>query len=217
MKATEQKNFSLKRVLKPLLIIVVGLVVIGALLIGLFFGYIAYTAHQDKVKEDKIDIKFHQEVSQTPNVQVKSFKLWEGDSIVELDIKDKGTVRMWYGVDGVPRIDNIGKYSTSYDCFNVDAQGNKKSYAFTSGLVLDNDSAFKKWFSFEVNNLNDLVVKYDDIIKVLESFPKNPTRVKHKDSWGTREVVGQSNNDFVVKPDKNKVNVTCDLFTQTGY
>jgi hypothetical protein len=217
MKTVKGTNPALKKVLKLLFIVLAGLVVVTALLICLFFGYMTYKAHQDKAKEEKIDVKFHQEVSQTPSIQVKSFKLWEGDSIVELEVKNKGTVMMWYGLDGTPRLDRIGNFSTSYDCFNVDNQGNKKSYAFTTGLILDKDSAFQKWFPFEVNNLNDLVLRYDDIIKILETFPKNPSKVEHKDSWGTREVVGQSNNDFVVRPDKNKSNVACDLFSQSAY
>lgn len=217
MKKIKSRELSVKKLVKALFIVLSGIVVITVVLVGLFFGYLSYKGHQDSIKETQIHKKFHEEVAKIPNFEVKSFKLWEGDSIVEIKVKDKGTVRFWYGIDGIPRIDSIDKYSTSYDCFNIDSQGNKQSYAFTKGLVLDKNSIFKQWFPFEVNTLKDLDMRYNDIIKILETFQKNLTKVEYKDNWGIRKVVGQPNSDFAVRPDKNKNDITCYLFTQSTY
>ena len=76
--------------------------------------------------EKQIDIKFHKEILKVPQLKVVSFKLWEGDSIVQAEIEKKGIIMFWYGIDGVPRIDSIGHYSTSYECFYVNSKGEKE-------------------------------------------------------------------------------------------
>ncbi len=176
-----------------------------------FVIYFRLQGLEDEKLEKIIDQKFHQEASQVPELKVKSFKLWEGDSMVEAEVLDKGTVYFWYGIDGVPHIDRINKYSSSWECFYIDNKGKKTNYAYTRGLVLDKESDFKKWFPFEVNSLKELVQRYDDIQKVLATFPKNPETIPFHDRSGDRDVVKKSNPEFILK-DKLKENVYCDLF-----
>ena len=101
--------------------------------------------------------------------------------MVTVDVENKGEVRFWYGKDGVPRIDNLGQYSTFYTCFYVDKNGKKTDYAFDTGLVLNKEGEYAKWFNFQVNNLKDLVEKYDSISAVLATFPKNPETIPFED------------------------------------
>ena len=188
-----------------------GFIVIVLLLIGSFFSYFAIWNYKNNQTEKLIDQKFHQEVAQVPQLKVKNFMLWEGDSMVTIDIKNKGEVRFWYGKDGVPRIDSLGQYSTSYTCFYVDKSGKKTEYAYDTGLVLDKDKKYAKWFNFQVNSLKDLVDKYDLVTSVLTTFPKNPATIPFEDSWGKREVIEQSNPNYTLKQQFRGKEVWCDL------
>lgn len=198
-----------------LLLKIVGIFVVLAFVsILIFISYFKIKAYKDSQIEKQIDLKFHQEVVQIPQMKIKSFKLWEGDSIVEAEIENKGSVMFWYGKDGVPRIERIGSYSTSYDCFYVNDKGEKKSYAFTTGLVLDSNSNFGKWFPFKVHNLKDLAEKYDSIVQVLDRFPKNPAEVNFKDNWGERQVLKESDLEYTLTQELHGKKVQCDLFSR---
>lgn len=204
-------------------------------------GFIAYLFLRytvlDKRDEEIIDKKFHAEVAAIPQIKVNRFFLWEGDSHADITIANKGSVFFWYGKDGVPRIEGIGSYPIPFVCYYVDTQGNKTNYAYNMPLVLDKKTTlYKKWFLFEVNNLNDLVSRYDDIIQALNTLPKNPEMVDFKDSWGKRSVVKNPNPNFILKPPppslskgimrfitslflqngkKYGKNITCDLYVKT--
>ena len=147
------------------------------IIIFLVIAYIVYWSIDYAIKEGIVDKKFHKEVLQVPQVNVTFFNLWEGDARVNAEIKDKGFVAFWYGTDGVPRIVRIKKFLTEFECFNVDGEGNKIGYGHTRNLELVKNSKFKQWFPFEVNNLKDLVNKYDEIVQILDTFPKNPEMV----------------------------------------
>ncbi|GEM_PF-4166831 len=158
-----------------------------------------------KYDESRIDKKFHAEVSAIPQIRVDRFNLFDGDSMVNITIANKGSVSFWYGTDGVPRITGIEPYAIPFVCFYVDNQGNRTSYAYDSPLVLDkNTKLYKKWFAFEVNNLHDLVSKYDSIIQVLNTFPKDPEMTDFQDkTWGKRLVIKTPNPEFTAKTHSN--------------
>ena len=138
--------------------------------------------------------------------------MWEGDSLVFVNLKDKGDIRFWYWKNGVPRIDNIGQFSTFYDCFYVDKYGIKTGYAFSMNLVLNNENIFSSWFPFQVNNLKELVERYDEIIAVLNNFPKNSETVSFEDKRRKFEVVKQSDPKYIIKQRFRGRNVWCDLY-----
>lgn len=191
--------------------IISGALIVLLVLVGAFFGYFALWNYKNSQAEKLIDQKFHSEVAQISQMKVKNFMLWEGDSMVTAEIVNKGEVRFWYGKDGVPRIDSLGQYSTSYTCFYVDSNGKKTGYAYDTGLTLDKDGKYAKWFSFQVNNLKDLADKYDLMVGVLATFPKNPSTMPFEDSWGKRDVIAHSNPDFVLKEQFRGKEVWCDL------
>jgi len=131
---------------------------------------------------------------------------------VTAEVENKGEVRFWYGLNGLPRIENIGPYSTTYYCFYVDSLGKKIGYAYDIDLDLDKGGAFAKWFPFQIHNLKDLVENYNNILGVVATFPKNPETVPFEDSWGKRTVIKQSNPNFTVKQQSQGKEVWCDLF-----
>lgn len=198
MKSKKRGNFFSKL---PLWFKIISSIVIVILfLTGLFvYAFLSMIA-EDRKAEKIIDQKFHQEVSQIPQLKIKSFQLWDGDSMVRAEIENKGEVFFWYGLDGVPRLEVVGPYSTLYPCFYID--GNAKIRSNTSQpLVLGNNSQFTKWFPFEVNSLRNLVEKYDEIIAALKTFPTN-----------TKTEMFQSN--YTLKQQLNGKELWCDLYTR---
>jgi hypothetical protein len=163
-------------------------------------------------EERYIDKKFHEEVSQIPQMKITFFNLWEGDSMVTAKIEGKGEVKFWYDVSGVPRIDSIGNHSTSYACFFVDENGKKVKYAFDQSLVLNKEGKFLKWFPFQVESLQELADKYDDIVAVVQTLPHDPQRVPFEDSSGSREVIKESKPNFTLKDHYKGKELWCDLY-----
>lgn len=195
--------------------IIIGLAVFLLLIIAALPAYLFFLNIKYKYKEKIIDREFHQEVQKLPEIKVKKFKLWEGDSMAELEIANKGTVNIWYGVSKIPQIVTINDFFTSFDCFYVDNNGNKKNYAYTLDLSLEPQSMFSRWFPFQVNSLGDLVNKYEDIINILKTFPQNPPMVNLSDPSGNRKILKSSNPNFEIKTvDRNKP-VSCDLYFST--
>lgn len=184
------------------------------LLIGSFAGWFWWNVQRDKKIEQVIQKEFYADVKNNPEITVNRFMLWEADSIVDIDIKDKGNVNMRYGDDNVPIISSIGDYSTSYGCYFVDENNKKTESVYSMDLDLSKDSKFRKWFPFEVNTLNDLVARYDDIIAVLKTFPQNPEQVKFNDKSGERYVRKIPDFDFMISTSFNNRPVQCDLYTQ---
>lgn len=127
----------------------------------IFLSLAKWTYHTRRV-EKNIEQRFWNEVQTTPKFSVKLFKLWEGDSIVTGEVKEKGEVRFWYGATGIPRITTIGKRSAEYLC-TFDASKRQ----FSTGLDLSSGSSFIVQYGFEINSLSDLVKKYDQLESTL--------------------------------------------------
>lgn len=195
--------------------VVIGIFVLVIFSVGIAFVSITFIligVLNDRKTEKKIDSKFHQEIANISEIKVNSFKLWEGDSIVNLEILNKGNVHFWYGRNGVPRIDAIGGIGISQVCYYVDRNGTKNGYAGDVSLTLDKDQYYKKWFPFEVLNLQDLVNRYSDISKIVATFPKNPeTEIYHDKLWGDRYVVKNPDPNFIVHRKIDNKEVACDL------
>lgn len=190
------------------ILILTAIVVIGFIPTYIFFQNI-YHSYQERI----IDREFHADIQQYPTIALKKFMLWEGDSMADIEIKGKGLVSMWYGIDKVPRITSIGVYNTSsFDCFYVDSHLKKLEYAFTLSLNLDKNSLFKNWFPFQVNSIKDLLRYHDNIVEVLTSFPRNPPLTDFNDFSGSRKIRKTSDEKFMIKTQFNNKPVVCDLF-----
>lgn len=197
----------------PVMRIILLMLGLFLLPIVIFFAVFEFRLIKDSFVEKRIERNFYKEVAMLPQITLKSFRLWEGDSMATISIKDKGEVYFWYGIGGVPTIERIGEYGTSFECFYVDSRENKVHAAYSTGLSLGQNGQFTPWFPFEVNSLSDLVEKYDQIIAILQTFPHNPPVIEHKDSWGLRYVLKNPDPKFILKTTHKGRQVQCDLFT----
>ncbi|HTK03308.1 MAG TPA: hypothetical protein VL401_00870 [Alphaproteobacteria bacterium] len=148
------------------------------LIIPLFIG-----AFIDASLEDKIDYVDH-----------KPFRIFNerGSVVTTTNIKNKGDVTFYYWTsDHSLAIPRIGNYKTTYDCFYVNSDGTKGKYMGTSSLYFANDSPYKKYFPLEIKDFGDLSDKYDDIVKIVKSFPKDPNpnyTIQIRTTWGKKGV-----------------------------
>lgn len=165
--------------------IIGGIIVFIIFLFGLFAitVFALFYNPEQKQAEKLIEKKFYQEVSQLPQLKVNSFSLWEGDSIVLAEVEGKGMVNFWYGKSGYPRIMTIDSVETSSYCYYADTN----EYAYTTSLTLYKGSKFQQWFPFEINNLKDLVDRYNDIVAVLKTF-RSSEIANFTDEYKGREV-----------------------------
>ncbi len=201
-----KKNIKQKKFLIPIIFFILLLSVFAIIAIKV----VIWQKTNDR-NEKIIDQVFHADIAQYPNVKVTRFMLWEGDSMVTLDIPGKSPVSFWYGIDKVPRIEGIGTYNTQFDCFKVNSSGKKINYAATTDLWLDSTSPFHQWFPFYVNTIGDLLNKYDDIVKILDTFPKNQPLIQFKDGNGARTILQVPNLNYEINLNGNK-NTVCDLY-----
>lgn len=114
--------------------------------------------HRNNLAEQKIELRFWQEVGYLPTLRVTHFKLWEGDSMVTVMINEEKSVSFWYGEDGVPTITSIGGESTEFECI-IDGDSH-----VTTGLRLSKNSELAYHFGFEINSLADLTRRYQDLV-----------------------------------------------------
>lgn len=124
--------------------------------------------------EKNLSTKFHQEIAKIPEMQPVNFHSsgkYSGQADVRVDIKDKGQVWFDYDEKGMGSIYEIGKYDTLWNCFSNKPDEKREIYNGSEPLYLGKKSHFRKWFPFEVNNLQDLVNKHDAIVAVLDTFP----------------------------------------------
>lgn len=186
---------------------------------GLLMIYYFIFGPYDRIREQKIDKRFHEELKTLPNVAVKKFTLWEGDGFSSIDIKNKGQVHFQYSVAGIPYISAIGGKSTYFNCVRTDKTGKKTEFSHAEAMVLTKDSPFSKWFPFEVRSLHDLVNRYDDILKIVNTFPKKSIKdidtvnedgfMFIKDNHGTHKVLIHSDPYYSYTPKDGGV---CDIY-----
>lgn len=113
-----------------------------------------------------VERKFDKEVSKISNIRAQKFSVFEGRLFANIEIPGKGKVAVLYGLGGLEYIMEIGGISTNVIC--------PENKTIGMSLNLGRHSNYKKWFSFEVNNLQDLVNHYDDIVGTLRTFPTKP-------------------------------------------
>ncbi|MBP9702235.1 hypothetical protein KBD69_00970 [Candidatus Woesebacteria bacterium] len=139
---------------------------IGILLLAAFIGLVAIVivvlAFQDQYAEQK----FSKEASTIPGIKTKIISVFEGGVSAQIEIPEKGTVDVLYGIQGLEYVLKIRDFDTRFMCPEDATVG-----AF---LNLRKKSNFKKWFPFQVNNLQQLINHYDDITAILETFPHSP-------------------------------------------
>jgi hypothetical protein len=198
-------------VLQVVIRVFVGIIVVFILFAGCIATYFFIWQFTNIRDEKIIDKKFHDEVSTLPQIKVDQFMLWEGDSHAEITIGGKGKASFWYGKDGIPSIESVGSYSTSYECDFFDSMGQKTGYAFNTSLILSPNSPFLKWFPFQVNNLQELITHYDDIINIVSTFPNYPNTSLRDDSKEKSDIF-VSNQDFTFKQLFRGKQVQCNLY-----
>lgn len=139
---------------------------VGITLSAIFISMIAIVALILKFQDSYTEQKFLKEVATIPEVKGKIRNTFEGGTLADIQIPNKGSVTIMYGLFGLEYIRRVGQYDTVFIC------PEDKSVGIGFGLV--KDSKFQKWFPFEVNNLQELVNHYDDIVAILSTFPTSP-------------------------------------------
>ncbi len=180
-------------------------------IILLFTALIIYFFTREYIEEQIISQEFSQDSKQFANIHIDSFMLWEGDSRVDITIKNKKKVSFWYGIDKIPRIESIGSYNTSYDCFYIDSHHKKLEYAYTQGLTLDSNT-FTKWFPFKIRSLKDLIMHYDDIVSILKTFPQKPPLTTFDENSSMRQIRKNPDPAFILNTRETAKHVECDLY-----
>jgi len=119
-----------------------------------------------KFQDGYANQKFSKEISAIPRIKTKIISTFEGAVSAQIEIPNKGNIDLIYGIQGLEYIRHIGKFDTTFICPENQ----------TVGVVfnLGRGSKFQKWFPFQVNNLQELVNHYDDIVAVLKTFPNSP-------------------------------------------
>jgi len=164
-------------------------------------------------REVEIEKKFNEEIKNNPEIEVEKFMLWEGDSRVTVSI-DERKIIFWYGISGVPRITFIDGYSTDFDCFYVEEDNKKVKYVYSKSLKINSGSNnyFNKWFPFDIDNLNDLVEKNQEIVNQIRTLPINPKLMEFNDKSGKRSILKEPNSDFMIEEYHEGRKVICDLY-----
>lgn len=140
---------------------IIRMILIGCLII--FIATIIFIAKfQDKYSEQK----FINEIASIPETTGKIRNTFEGGTLADIEIFNKGSVTVMYGLFGLEYVRHIDKFDTVFIC--------PENTSIGIGFGLGKNSKFKKWFPFEVNNLQELVNRYDDIVAVLDTFPTSP-------------------------------------------
>lgn len=143
----------------------------GVTLITVFFVcvFIALLVMFNLAKSSKIAIRINEdflnEVSELPGLTVDDFYLnsWDGFSRALITVPNKGKVDMYYYNKGVFSIISIGGHSLLFPCNNT----RYSTWLYKGSPYLD-------WFP-EVNSLQDLAKKYDNIVTSIEKLPTVPT------------------------------------------
>ncbi len=140
--------------------------IIRILLIGCLVMLIASIIFIAKFQDRYSEQKFLKEMATIPEATVKIRNTFEGGTLADIQILNKGSVSVMYGLFGLEHIRRIGKFDTVLIC--------PEDRGIGIGFSLGKNSQFKKWFPFEIDSLQELVNHYDEIVAVLDTFPTSP-------------------------------------------
>lgn len=140
--------------------------ILGMLFLGLLIFVIGIIIFLAKFQDGYSEQKFKREVAIIPGISAKIRNTFEGATLADIQIPNKGTLTVIYGFSGLEYITHIDKFDTTFIC--------PEDQGIGIGFSLTKNSKFKKWFDFEVNNLKDLVKHYDDIVDGLNKLPHSP-------------------------------------------
>jgi hypothetical protein len=182
----------MKKWLKITTGIILSLLLLVLLYFGSAIGVYLLKHRNDPVIEKETEAEIRAEVAKFPNVTIKNLVKWEGDTINEIEIADKGKISFWYRKGDAPRIEGLTlvsgqTYATSFQCEKNN--NGRRSYAYTTDLKLTKDQPLYHLFNFEVKTIKDLITNFDKIYEVVKTFPKMPQTVKMQESGGTYELV----------------------------
>jgi hypothetical protein len=176
---------------KPSVIALLILIIIGAVLFVTFpilsYFFKLYFVFPSIEQASVAEVK--RQVAALPGVKLVWQKAWEGDSMATIAIKDKGEVYFWYVAGDVPRIDTITPYGrqvidTDFQCEDKTLTGQREQ-AYITPLVISKDAPLGKLFPFEVRTIADLVKHYNDIVNIVDTFPKQTSSVQITNQQGT--------------------------------
>lgn len=136
------------------------------LLIGCVAILLATIIFIAKFQNQYSEQKFIKEMTSIPGAKGIIRNTFEGGTLADIEIPNKGRVTIMYGLLGLEYIRHIGNFDTTFICPEDDGIG--------VGFGLGKNSKFQKWFPFEVNNIKELVNHYDDIVTILKTFPTSP-------------------------------------------
>jgi hypothetical protein len=210
MPTKKNDRFSFKNSLKLLFF---SLITPVCLVGSIFLAYFLQLPF-DQYTERQIARGAAQEVAQIPGVRILRFMPWEGDSLIDIEIEDKGKVKFWYGKNGVPRIWEIGPHTVDFTCFFVDGSGQRERYAYNQSLILDDQSKFDAWVPIRARSITELIERYDEIVESVAKFPEFPRTgvTKINDQSGIRDVIVNPDPNFVLHTELNGRKVSCDLY-----
>lgn len=174
-------------------------------------------------KEKHITKSFSEEVSNTQGLTVTWFTTNDGVGITEIEIKGKGKVSLMYNNPGNFSLQRIGTYPLTFPCVSL-KQNKRISYGGEDTTSLIKGSPYLQWFP-EVNSLQELVDKYDQIIVAVERLPKNPQLREYRDFFwpGKRFTLAYPDERFRVYHERRHFfslfneRIACDLFTGPQY
>ncbi len=172
--------------------ILIGVICLFYLLIFWVVGVIGYFYFDimvlDQYREKQIAKDFQNEIYQTQGLKVIKFFTFDGDGWADLEVIDKGKVSLFYHGWHKFSLRNINGYSMTFPCVLLNRDSDKVGYGGEESIWLYAGSPYLKWFP-QVDSLQDLVDKYDQVIKSLEKLPKDPELREYTDPiWKGKRV-----------------------------
>ena len=140
--------------------------IVSIVLTVLFLSMVVIIALTLKFQDGYAENKFRSEIATISGINSKIRNTFEGGTLADIQIPNKGTITVVYGIAGLEYITHIDKFDTTFVCPEDQSVG--------IGFSLRKNNKFQKWFPFQVNNLKELVNHYDDIVTVLNTFPHAP-------------------------------------------
>lgn len=193
-------------------ILVVGMST--TLLLLVYLGFAFHVEWAEAKTERTVQEHLYNELSTVPEMSLEGFVPENGESFVTVRMESGSMISFWYGLDRIPRIEQISGLNTSFECFYTDETGDRVEYAYDQPLSLHPGSGFKTWFQFEVTSLGDLVERYDNLVTEVRQLPQNPPLRELRDSTGTYFVRENPDPEYVLRNQIGQKVIECDLFTK---